>query len=164
MKYRYIEGFKFRYRISDRGTVEKEIAPGEWKPLIPYVHRSSAWVKLRRENAPSKSCRIMSLMRDYFMGGPRQGMRVARKSVSILDCSLKNLHWVPVGKIADRAHREHKKAVSKIDREGNVLATYPSVTEAAKKNYLSLMCIVRRCQSKIQNPYELIGYTFRYER
>lgn len=162
--YKQIEGFKFPYRISDKGIVEKEIAPGKWQQLVPYLNHGSLWVKLRRDNAKSKSVRVMTLMRDYFMGGEKEAMRVARKSASIFDCSLSNLHWIPASKATNRARKAHRRSVEKIDAEGNVIELYSSVQEAAKKNFVATMTVIRRCKNRIKNPCEFLGYTFRYER
>lgn len=164
MIYKQIEGYKFPYRISDIGVVEKQLPNGTWIALSPYVNHSSVWVRLARKVGCSRRVRIASLMRDYFMGGKRDGMRVMRKSSCITDCSLSNLTWATVKSVAKSTGGSNKRSIEKIDVDGNVVELYSSVREAAKSNFVAPMTIIRRCQNRIKNPYALTGYTFRYER
>lgn len=164
MVYKQIEGYKFPYRISDTGIVEKQLSNGTWVALSPYVNHSSVWVRLARKVGCSRRVRIASLMRDYFMGGKRDGMRVMRKSSCITDCSLANLTWATVKCVAKSTGGSNKRSIEKIDKEGNVIDLYASVKEAAISNYVSPMTIIRRCQGRIKYPFDLLGCNFRYER
>lgn len=59
--------------------------------------------------------------------------------------------------------RTKPKAVVKIDRDGNVLESYRSVNEAAKKNPMSKTSIENRTRRKLKNEFAGCDFTFRLE-
>ena len=59
--------------------------------------------------------------------------------------------------------RTKPKAVVKIDQNGNVLARYKSLSEAAKKNPMSKTSIENRTRRKLKNEFAICDFTFRLE-
>lgn len=56
------------------------------------------------------------------------------------------------------------RIVEKIDSDGNVLATYRSVDEAAEANYVTRTVVTCRCLNKLKtDPFRLSDFTFRYK-
>lgn len=56
-----------------------------------------------------------------------------------------------------------KRRVQKLNRDGNVVETYGSVREAAKKNYMDKSAVYNRCAGKVKDTYGLDGFDYRYE-
>ena len=57
--------------------------------------------------------------------------------------------------------RTKPKTVCKIDRDGNVLEIYKSLSEAAKKNPMSKTSIENRTRRKLKNEFAVCDFTFR---
>lgn len=57
-----------------------------------------------------------------------------------------------------------RKPVVKVDRDGKIIARYPSARAAAKVNFMSYQSVLDRCNGKIQKPYGEDGCTFRFDR
>lgn len=56
-----------------------------------------------------------------------------------------------------------QQTVEKIDRDGRVLAWYPSLVSAAKANFLSVGAVYHRCAGTLKkDPFALAGASFRY--
>ena len=53
------------------------------------------------------------------------------------------------------------KAVVKIDQNGNILARYKSLSEAAKKNPMSKTSIENRTMRKLKHEFAVCDFTFR---
>lgn len=159
-----IRGYRFRYQINREAVVRKELESGGWYTLKPYISgRNRACVKMRTEDNRKVDVPVVWLMADAFMGGRRPGSNIIHRNGAKLDCALVNLAFVNKragGKISSANRR---KAVVKVDKDGQVVAIYSSGREAAKKNYISQNSIWARCKGKVKDPYRLDGYDYRYE-
>lgn len=51
----------------------------------------------------------------------------------------------------------------KIDQDGNELEVYRSIAEAARDNHVDRGVVTARCLGDVQNPFDLLGVSFRYE-
>lgn len=56
-----------------------------------------------------------------------------------------------------------KRAVVKLDANGQVVEEFVSVTEAARKEYISHSAMLRRCLGRLDEPRRLNGYDYRYK-
>ncbi len=59
--------------------------------------------------------------------------------------------------------RTKGRPVEKIDRAGNVVATYSCAKEAAKQNFMSGQTLLNRCHGIVRKPYDADGYTYRFK-
>lgn len=59
------------------------------------------------------------------------------------------------------AERTKPKAVVKVDRDGNVIERYSSISEAAKKNPMSKTSIENRAKGKLKHEFSIADFTFR---
>ena len=160
-----IPGYRFRYRINDEAVVQKQMDDGSWFALKPYISgRNRAAVKMRTADNRKVDVPVVWLMADAFMGGRKPGTAIIHKNSSKLDCSLGNLKMIPRKECGKLSCRSRRKAVMKLDREGNVVAIYASGREAAEKNFISQNSIWARCMGKVKDPYRLDGHDYRYEK
>lgn len=54
------------------------------------------------------------------------------------------------------------KPVEKIDGNGNVVAAYQSILEAARENYMNRMAVSRMCNGQVQRSNSADGFTYRW--
>lgn len=164
-KYRWkmIEGYKGEYRINEGGVVQKKIR-GEWTTLTPVLSKKRrVCVKMRTLDNKSKHIPIVWLMADAFMGGHRPGVPILHINGAKFDCGLWNLKFSSYEECGRATNNGRKKTVVRIDRNGEIVDIYPSVTAAAKKTRLPITAIQRRCAGQVKNPYSLDGYDYQYE-
>lgn len=162
--YRDIPGYKFKYRVNEEGTVEKLLPDGSWQQLRPYLGaRTRACVKMRTKDNRKVSVPLVWLVADAFMHGRRPGLCIVHKNGCKLDCAVNNLQYMTRQECSRLSSGCKRKAVYKLDRDGNVLAVYKSVREAASKNYISETAVWNRCNRKLQDPFKLDGYDYRYK-
>lgn len=160
-----IDGYRFRYRINEDAVVQKQMDDGSWYTLKPYISgRNRAAVKMRTADNRKVDVPVVWLMADAFMGGRKPDTAIVHRNCSKLDCSLGNLKMIPRKECGRISCRSRRKAVMKLDREGNVVAIYASGREAAEKNFISQNSIWARCKGKVKDPYSLDGYDYRYEK
>lgn len=164
LEWKPIDGYFYPYRISDQGDVQK-FRDGKWMPCKPYISHGAnrARVKMRIDKDTWKDIPVVWLMADAFFNGHSPEYAIIHRNGAKMDCSKNNLKFIPrkeVGKLSAGASR---KAVMKIDRDGNVVEIYSSGREAARKNYISRTAVWNRCMNRVPDPYDLDGYNYQYE-
>lgn len=163
MAWKMIEGYRYPYRVSDQGEVQRQYPSGKWKTLKPYMNNNQARVGLIRPDGTRKRAQVSGLVVDYFMGGTPPGkLRVHRNGLK-LDNAVENIVFMTRAQVA-KAHRPgNSRPVLKVDKLGRVVAVYRSGSEAARANHISQAAISKRCLGLIENPYRLDGYNYIYE-
>lgn len=73
------------------------------------------------------------------------------------ECEVEELHPMPLC-------ANERRPVEKVDRDGKVVARYPSARAAAKANFMSYQSVLDRCNGKTKKPYGEDGCTFRFDR
>lgn len=159
-----ITGYRWPYRISTDGDVQK-FWNGEWVELRPYLSggRARAMVKMRTADNRKIEVPVVWLMADAFMGGRRNGFCIVHRNGAKLDCALENLKFATRKECGKLSCGNRRRTVLKLDRAGRVIAIYPSVTEAAKRNYISKNAVYNRCANKVKSPFDLDGFNYQYE-
>lgn len=167
--WRLIKGYYYPYRINEDGKVEVQ-RNNKWYPVSPYVWRrkdcmyGDLMIHMRRADGGRTHKRVKHLMAQAFYGKSGPGVMVSLKNGAITDCSLTNIEFTDRKKAAERAGRaSFRTSIEKVDRDGNVVALYSSMAEAARENFVSRKSIWMRCKGKVKNPYDLDGYDYRYE-
>lgn len=89
-----------------------------------------------------------------------KGYCIIHKNGNKSDNCLANLKMVTVSETAIKPSA--RKPVAKIDENENIIEIYPSIGEAAKKNFISYNAVLRRCQKLIDNPFKRLNYNFMY--
>lgn len=163
----YLDGYKIPYRINDDGVLQGFFNRRWRTKVLNFSSKSTrAYYSMTLADGKRKNIPAVNLVIEAFLGGRKPGMSYLHKNGNKFDCSIYNLEPVTQSYIVTNyAGRSKRKAVEKIDREGNVLELYRSEEEAAKKNYISHNSVSRRCRNKIKgDPFELAGFSFRFEK
>lgn len=150
------------YRIDEDATIQK-LYNGMWLTLNPYIHGHRAMVKMRTTCNRKVDVPVVWLMADAFMGGKRDGCSIIHKNGAKLDNRLVNLAFATKSETGMLSASNRRRAVEKIDIEGNVIELYASGREAARKNHLCQDSVSARCLGRIKNPFYLTGYSFIFE-
>lgn len=162
MRYKNIEGYKYPYRVSDEGDVERQWSNGEWKKLKPHRYRRIWRVELKLPEGGQKRVAISKLVVDAFMGGTPPGMIRVHKNGMGQDNAVENIIFLTRTQSAKRRRSGNSIPVMKIDRRGEVVEVYSSGSEAARKNHISQSAISARCRKLIKDARRLDGYDYRF--
>lgn len=163
----YLDGYKIPYRINDDGVLQGFFNHRWRTKALNFSGQSTRpYYSMTLADGKRKNIPAVNLVIDAFLGGRKPGASYLHKNGNKFDCSVYNLKPVTQSYIATNCGgRSKRKAVEKIDREGNVLELYRSEEEAAKKNYISQNSVSRRCRNKIKgDPFKLAGFSFRFEK
>ena len=164
MAWKRIEGtWRWPYRVSDQGEIQKQLPSGEWRALKPYPYRGQFRIQLWVDEKTWKRVQVSKLVADHFMGGTPPGMRRVHRNGSMRDNAAENIIFLPPAEAATRQRPGNSRPVLKVDRAGEVVAIYPSTMEAARANHISQAAIGKRCLGLIEDPYRLDGYNYIYE-
>lgn len=169
MVWKQIDGYRYAYRISEDGEVQRQMTDGTWSTLTPWMSQGGGggagrylFVKMAVNPAGHKRVPVVRLMEGRFIRPRRPGEVVSYRDGLAQDCSAWNLYHTTHGAI-NKKIRYGRKPVEKIDKYGKPIEIYRSVQEAANKNFLSRSCVYKRCMGRIKDPFELTGFSFRYE-
>lgn len=161
--WKLLEGYKYQYRVSDGGEVQKQLPNGSWKTLRPYAYNGQFRVQLWMPDGYRKRVQVSKLVVDNFMGGTPPGMLRVHKNGMKRDNAKENIEFMSRAKAAKRHRPGNSRPVLKVDRNGEVVDIYQSTVEAARKNHISQGAIGKRCLGLIADPFRLDGYNYVYE-
>lgn len=165
MRWKIIDGeWRWPYRVSDQGKVQKQLPNGDWQTIKPY-HFGGGQMKVWMWLRDGKRIRIevSKLVADAFMGGTPPGTIRAHRNGMKHDNAVENIIFLTRSESAKRHRPGNSRTVLKVDRDGNVVAIYRSQVEAARKNHISQTAISARCLGKVEDPYRLDGYNYIFE-
>lgn len=166
--WKLIEGYRYPYRINRGAVVQRQLPSGEWRPLKPHFiskkrdNMGCAMLSMAVYPKGMKKVSVTTLMEGRWLPKRKPGQIFRHKNGSRLDCSAWNMELTTQSELARRLNGPGRRPVEKIDRDGNVLEVYRSVSEAARANFVCNACVHRRCSGKIADPFALTGFSFRY--
>ena len=151
-----IDGFEGLYEISDQGRVkilkygkEKILKPG--KKHCGYLH-----VGLYKDGQ-NKMLLVHRLVAGAFIPNPNNLDTVNHKDEDKTNNFASNLEWMS---IADNKRYSANKSVQMFDKKtGELLATFPSLREAARVTGINQGDISSCCKGKLKSAG---GYIWRY--
>lgn len=160
-QWKLIEGtWKWPYRISDQGDVQKQLPSGRWRDLKPYMYSGQLRIQMWIDDVSWKRVQISKLVADAFMGGTPPGMLRIHKNSMRHDNAIENIAFMTRAEAAKRCRPGNRKAVAKVNANGEVVAIYDSTAEAARKNYISQAAISKQCRGDVKNPYSWDGFNY----
>lgn len=161
-----ISGYRWPYRINRKGCVQKQLEDGSWYTLKPYIGggRSRAMVKMPSKDNAKSRCRWSGSWPTLLWAVQRPGYGIVHRNGAKLDCALENLKFMPLRECGRLSCRSRRRAVEKIDRNGQIVAIYASAREAARKNFISQNSIWARCNGRVKDPFCLDDHDYRYDK
>lgn len=173
--WRDIPGYDGLYQVDRMGQVRSwkwRVGRRAKQPhlLTQYLHKrggrgNSVYVKLTTpDGSKSKEVRVISIMRDVWMGGPRPGLVVYHKNGDLSDNCLHNLGFISHQKLGQKTGAQSKRRpVVKINTTGEIVEVYPSARSAAKANHMSYQTVLDRCNGVVKKPFALDGHNYAFE-
>ena len=174
-QWRPIPGFDGLYEISRHAEVRSWRMPGgkhaagarakEPRILTPNISRKKdnhryLSISLLTEDGRRASFSVKRLMRDIWMGGPREGMVVRIIDGNHENCSLHNLEYATPAKGIQKFNDTQRRPVAKRSINHEIVAYYKSVREAADKNFITQSAMSKRIKRKIVAD----GFYFEFAR
>ena len=168
MQSKWIEGYEGRYKITDQAEVISYCKDKNGKVLKPHLNKNGyLTVELG-----GKEFRLHQLVANAFVPGKKEGLVINHKDGNKTNCLPSNLEWVTCSENTQHAYamglcphnkgpRKDSRRVVQKDRNGNVIATFNSITEAAratKPNNMSLANAVSKIK-QVCKGYTYNGYT-----
>lgn len=164
MQWKLVEGtWRWPYRISDQGIVQKQLKNGEWREIKPYMYNGQMRAQMWINEKDWKRVQVAKLVVDAFMGGTPPGMVRAHRNLVKQDNAAENLCFMTKAESRKRYRAGNSLSVFKVDRDGNVVAVYRSGSEAARKNNISQAAISKRCLGLVDDPYRLDDHNYVFE-
>ena len=164
MRWRYIDGLLYPYRVGDHGEMQKQQKDGKWIALrIQMQEAKSARVKVKTKDGGIKYLYLAKLVWTAFRGPVPAGKVIGIKNGVKQDCALENLFLTTREERGKTTRSGNCRPVEKVDRKGNVVAIYPSAAKAARANHVSESGMREHCRGQVKDIYSLDGYAYRYE-
>ncbi len=159
-RWKELEGYKYPYRVSDEGEVQKQLKNGKWVTLKPYPYSGQYRVQLWLPDGSWKRVQVSKLVVDAFLGGTPPGMLRVHKNGMKRDNAVENITFKSLSDAAKGNRPGNSLPVAKVDRNGKIVAYYRSGSEAARKNHISQAAISKRCLGLVEDPFRLDGYNY----
>ena len=188
--WRAIPGFGERYKASADGQIMAVYQDGRTRLLKPFLrlrggdplNRMALFVNLRAEGERA-DYPVINLVARTWIGPAPEGMLAVPRDGNIRNTAVSNVMYVTKEQLQHamleeiqqaaargeqplrpfRQNRRYRKAVLKINAQGEILARYASIHDAARANYMSDASVSARCDGKISKRWAEDGTTFIWE-
>ena len=162
-----VPGYDGRYQASTHGNVRRRNDNGSYTLLKPFRREKQISCQMYRirMSAPDgrrKEASLLSVIAATWKPPP-PGKVVIHRNGMFSDNSVGNIKFVTRQElIGVYAHRHHRKVVCKVDENGEPLEYYPSIAEAARRNYMSAGAVSKQCLHKVETPLTTGSVIFRF--
>lgn len=164
--WRDVPGTSGKYQVSRGGTVRRVYATGVRDLMQIRIKRggNNRYVRLMIDGQV-KQWSVNKVVSMAWLGPAPPGMVSYHINGLQDDNRLDNIAYAYTTELGKRfGHRTStRRAVLKIDREGNVVEIYRSARAAAIADYISRQAVLDRCYNKVKKPYSLNGYNYQFE-
>lgn len=154
------------YEVSYDGEIRKVCGDGTYKIMKPYIQndgRKTLFVRLTREGKRD-ICSVHSIVAEEFLGDKTKDEVIYHKNGLIQDNSVPNLGYITRSKLGKMTGPTGKrKAVVKINKNGEIVDVYSSAREAGRRNFMSYQTVIDRCDRKVKSPFAPDGYAYAWE-
>ena len=156
-----VKGYEGLYEVSDQGRVRSIVQRRKWEPhvLKPANNGCGYLIVHLCKNSKGKLLLVHRLVAEAFCPNPcpDKFTEVNHRDENKENNASSNLEW------CDRKHNINyswSKQVQQLDKQGNILATYPSIQEAERVTRVNHSYICKCCQGKLRTSG---GYVWRYK-
>lgn len=149
-----VAGFEGRYQVSSRGKVRH--LPDKHILQLNGVYENT--VVFRTEGRGSKSFRITQLVGRAFVGPCPAGFVYYHKNGLRRDHAAENIGIIEKKELYRRRNRKEMKPVARIDRNGEIVAVYKSIADAAAELPFSKTLLANLCNGYYRKDGSLYRY------
>lgn len=152
--WRDITGYEGIYQISTAGKIRNRTKAV--RTFTRKKKKSRRYVNLTDADGVRKQYPVAKLIAKTFLDQP-EGTVVYHKNGVLSDDWVGNITFSTQEELGKtNGGKSRRKPVAKIDSTGEIVEIYPSVAQAAKKNYLSEQCVKDRCNGWQNRHGEII--------
>lgn len=161
-----LAGVRTWFRKGQQGKRVRTETPVPIHPMLCYKRNKNVnelVVNLTDKNGKRTRWMVKHLMRDIWMEGVKPGLVVRCKDGDQSNCSLYNLCYTTHKKVCQSKQKRkgNRVPIMKMNaKTREVIEFYPSIAEAARKNYLSERAVTFR----IENKTVIDGVLFKRDR
>lgn len=160
-----LDGYAKEYQVSSFGRVRYKNKDRWYLMAVSVRKNGQCTVNLRVSANKRIRKNLRTLVGNTFIGKCPTGMRMENINGVRTDNAAANIHYVPMSATCARGGRNsRKRSVAKIDRDGNEIEFYGTSKEAGEANHLHPHSVRDRCNGKLKNPFDLLGYSFKWEK
>lgn len=156
---------KFCYQASDIGRISHVYPSGHRRILSEcYVKSLGGFVTgLTMSDGSYQKFQTVSLVAKTWLGvRPSQYQAIHRNGIKS-DHRLSNIVYINRKNIGKIANAKKRKAVLKINKNGDIVEIYKSAKDASDKNAYSYSAIKNRCRGCYKDILGTDGYAYCYE-
>lgn len=161
-----IKGYEGKYQVSREGKIRRLYKSGKTRELTSYLKthgRKILFIGLTKEGI-KKEIAVHTIVAQAFLGDPKPGQVTYHKNGLIRDNWASNLEYIDRKTLGEMTGpRSRRKAVAKINKEGEIVEVYHSARQAGRENFMSYQTIIDRCNRKVKSPFAPDGYAYAWE-
>jgi len=165
--WRNVPGYDGKYQLDTEGNVRRVYPSGKTRKLTPYHKKMSGSQRLvvkLTKNGKSKEEILVQIMARTFLGPAPKGCVAYHLNGCQTENHIQNIAYISrreLGKLTGA--KSKRKAVAKINSDGEVVEVYPSARECARKNFMSYQTVIDRCNRKCKSAFAPDGYAYAWE-
>ena len=158
-------GYDGRYIINPHGTIRRVYASCI-RDMFPSIDKSgNVIIRLSDGQGNRREHKVSKLVAAAFKSQPKPGMVLYHVNGMKRDNYVGNLEWIDRrtrGKKTGAASR--KRAVVKVDTDGEIQAYYSSARAAGRENHMSYQTVLDYCNGKVnRQTVAPDGFVYRWE-
>lgn len=154
MIWKEISGYEGLYEVSNTGLV-RSLWLGKKRIISPGNCHGYLRVGLYKDGK-IKNMQVHRLVAEAFLPNPNKLETINHIDEDKTNNNVSNLEWMSRG---DNARYSHNKPVVQLDKNGNVVATFPSSIEAERQTGINRGNICTCCRGRLKSAG---GYIWRY--
>jgi hypothetical protein len=152
------------YEIDKTGVVRHIFKKAKPRVITPVLHNGTLYIRLTKDGARKEEW-VHHLVAITFIGPAPPGKVLYHKNGNKQDNYVNNLVYITraeLGKLTGAKGR--RQPVAKVNRAGEVVATYSSAREAAKANFMSYQTVMDRCNGQVKSAFALDGHRYLWDK
>ena len=160
-----IPGFEGKYQVNTEGSVARMLPSGK-RRLLKASRRSSKdkkyYVYLYL-NGKRHQISLLHIVSRTFLGPAPKGYVAYYKNECASESHINNIGYMSRKEYNRKIGKKGKRSVCKIDKYGEIVDYYPSISEAAKQNNYSCSGISERVRGRKKGIFASDGYAYCYD-
>ena len=160
-----IPGFEGKYQVNTEGSVARVLPSGKRRLLKASrkSHRDKKYYVYLYFNGKRHQLSLLHIVSRTFLGHPPKGYIAYYKNGCYTESHLNNIGYINRKDYNRKIGKKGKRSVCKIDKCGEIVDYYSSITEAAKQNNYSYSGISDRVRGCKKGVFASDGYAYCYD-
>lgn len=163
-----IPGYEGKYQASTEGQIRRLYKNGKMRLMTPFHHKMAGSqrlvVKLSSDKGKGKMLTVIGVISRTFLGPCPEGCVPYHINGLQNDNAVRNIGYISKSELGKKTGASSKRRpVVKVNAAGEPVAFYSSAREAGRKNNMSFMTVISRCNGKVKKPFALDGHNYQWD-